>query len=100
MNKLINTQRILQVCVFFLMLVYSSVGWSDMKPLKVVFDGVISEHKWALKELDPNLPSDWSDYEYLVIEIRASTPQRFFLWIYTADGPRRLIPGRARHREG
>ncbi len=91
MNKLINLQRILQVCVILFMSVYSSVGWADMKPLKVVFDGVISEHKWALKELDPNLFSDWSGYEYLVIEMRISTPQRFFLWIYTADGPRRLV---------
>jgi len=30
------------------------------KPLKVVFEGKNSEHKWILKDLDPNLPSDWS----------------------------------------
>jgi len=35
---------------------------------RVVFEGALSEHKWALKELNPDLPSDWSAYEYLVLE--------------------------------
>ena len=57
----------------------------------MVFEGKVSEHKWSLKELNPDLPADWSSYEYLVIELRASSPQRFFLWLYTADGARRLV---------
>jgi len=58
---------------------------------RVVFDGVRSEHKWTLKELNPNLPADWSDSNYLVLEMKTSTPQRFSLWIQTANGPRRLM---------
>jgi hypothetical protein len=57
---------------------------------RVVFDGVKSEQRWALKDLNPVLPSDWSDYNYLVMEIRASSPQRFGLWVGTAHGPRRI----------
>jgi len=55
---------------------------------RVVFKGVSSEHKWALKDLNPDLPSDWSSYEFLVMELRASSAQRFELRLYTADGTR------------
>ena len=39
----------------------------------------VSEHKWALKELNPDLPSDWSTFKFLVMEVKASTAQRFLL---------------------
>jgi hypothetical protein len=58
------------------------------------FKGVICEHRLTLKELGADWPGkwpgDWSGYSYLVMEMRASTPQRFALWVYTADGPRRI----------
>jgi hypothetical protein len=54
------------------------------------FDGVICERRLSLEEIDPAMPADWSDYSYLVMEMRTSSPQRFGLWIYTDDGPRRL----------
>jgi hypothetical protein len=57
----------------------------------VTFEGAKSEHKWTLKDLNPELPADWSSYNYLVMEIKVSSPQRFFLWLYNADGPRRLV---------
>ncbi len=88
MIKLIKLRRIFNI---LMLLACSSVSWAEMKPLKVVFDGVISEHKWSLKDLDNELPSDWSGYNYLVIEMKPSIPQRFFLWLYSTDGPRRLV---------
>ena len=57
---------------------------------RLVFDGVLCERKLSLSEIDPALPSDWSGYTHLVVEMKTSTPQRFALWIYTADGPRRV----------
>lgn len=51
----------------------------------VTFEGETSEHKWTLAELNSNLPSDWSEYEYLVLEMRVSSPQRFFLNLYRGD---------------
>jgi hypothetical protein len=57
---------------------------------RLVFDGVLSEHKLALNDIDEAMPSDWSGYTHLVMEIRTSSPQRFGLWTYTADGPRRI----------
>jgi len=50
----------------------------------------VSEHKWALKDLNPDLPSDWSSYKFLVMEVKSSTPQRFLLRLYTADGMRAM----------
>ena len=60
------------------------------EPRKLAFEGVLSEHKIALADLAPGLPSDWSDYTHLVLEMRTSTPQRFAIWAYTAAGPRRI----------
>ncbi|MGD0782636.1 MAG: hypothetical protein ABSA30_07230, partial [Candidatus Aminicenantales bacterium] len=61
------------------------------KPVRAVFVEKNSEKVWTLRELDPGLPADWSSYEYLVLEMKASSPQRFSLWIHTAEGKRRLM---------
>lgn len=52
---------------------------------RVVFEGAESAHKWALMDLNPDLPADWTGYDYLVLEMRASSPQRFYLAFYTKD---------------
>ncbi len=58
-------------------------------PQRVVFEGAESEHKWALKDLNPDLPADWTGFEFLVLEMRASSPQRFFLAFYGKNGMQR-----------
>jgi len=62
--------------------------------LRAVFEGPASERRWRLAEIDPTLPTDWSSFEFLVLEMKASSPQRFELRIYTAEGARsqRLHP--------
>lgn len=61
---------------------------------RVTFDDT-ARHNWTMKEL--GLPADWSGYEFLVLELRASSAQRFELQLTTADGPRRMrlhpLPG-------
>ncbi|MCC6859970.1 MAG: hypothetical protein IT158_15490 [Bryobacterales bacterium] len=52
-------------------------------PRRVVFEGAESEHRWAVEDLD--LPRDWTGYNYLALELRASSPQRFSLIVYSAD---------------
>src|SRR5438128_1233176 len=64
---------------------------AESPSLRLVFDGVKSEQKWALNDLSPGLPSDWTPFDYLVLELRASTPQRFSLWVHTTNGPRRIM---------
>src|SRR5690242_13043632 len=59
---------------------------------RAVFDG--GEQTWALKEWGPDLPSDWTPFQFLVLELRLSSPQRFDLRIHDAGGVRavRLSP--------
>ena len=66
----------------------SASGFAGPRIHRVVFEGTASEHRWALKDLNPELPSDWSSYGFLVMELRASSPQRFELKFYTMDGIR------------
>jgi len=69
----------------------SSGGFAQSQTRRVVFDGVKSDHKWTLKELNPEWPSDWSAWNFLVLEMKTSTPQRFSLWLHSASGPRRIL---------
>ncbi len=46
--------------------------------------------EWTLKELNSDLPSDWSSYSYLTLEFRSSTAQRFELRIVTTNGTRHV----------
>lgn len=53
---------------------------------RAAFSNGASEFKWTLKELNPDLPSDWSPYEFLVLEFKASSSQRFDLGLQTSNG--------------
>jgi hypothetical protein len=57
---------------------------------RLVFEGTHPLQKFHLKDLGPDFPADWSAFEYLVMEIRTSTPQRFHLIIQDKTGVRRL----------
>jgi hypothetical protein len=54
------------------------------------FDSDTQLHKWAVSELNPDLPADWSGFEYLTFDIKTSSTQRFFINLYDAEGMRRL----------
>src|ERR1035438_2975093 len=45
----------------------------------VTFDKPISTCEWTLNKINPDLPSDWTGYDFLVIEFRATSNQRFEL---------------------
>jgi len=63
---------------------------ADTLPLqRVVFEGANSEHKWSLQELNPDLPSDWEAYDYLVLELKSSSPQRFSLELFSGERAQR-----------
>lgn len=72
-------------------MVLSAVDASTGQVRRVVFEGARSEHRWALKDLNPELPYDWSPFGYLVLEFRHSSPQRFYLFVYDKGGPRRVV---------
>ena len=54
-------------------------------PKTIVFNQTVATQQWTLKELNPDLPSDWTGYDFLVLEFRASSSQRFELGLQTAD---------------
>ena len=60
------------------------------EPRKAVFSQDNLEVKWSLKELNPDLPSNWSDYNFLTLELRSSTAQRFELRLFTTNGMRHV----------
>ncbi|MBC7913818.1 MAG: hypothetical protein H7Y07_06805 [Pyrinomonadaceae bacterium] len=79
------------VTTFCLIIVFS-VAAQAQETRKLTFDGVLSEQKLTLKELSSSLPSDWSGYTHLVMDVRTSSPQRFSIWLYRTDGiPIRLM---------
>jgi hypothetical protein len=55
-------------------------------PVQATFTGSKAEQVWPLKELDPSLPADWTPYEFLVLEFKASASQRFDLGLRTTAG--------------
>lgn len=46
----------------------------------------MSGAKIALHDINPDLPTDWTKYNYVVVEYRVSTAQRFFLGFTTGHG--------------
>lgn len=54
------------------------------------FVGTFSEYRWAIHDLNPALPPDWSSFRYLTLDINSSTTHRFELSLYDTGGVRRL----------
>jgi hypothetical protein len=44
----------------------------------------------AIRELNKDLPSDWSKSNFLTFDLNASSTQRFFIKLYDAEGIRRM----------
>jgi hypothetical protein len=63
---------------------------SKTETFVVNFEGKMSERKWAIRKLNPGLPSDWSSYGFLTFELKSSTTQRFDLRLYDTAGLRRV----------
>lgn len=55
---------------------------------KVRFDSSkeVSGQKFALKDINPDLPADWDEYQFVVLEYKISTAQRFQLGFTTKEG--------------
>ena len=53
---------------------------------RVVFPADETEQRLALKDLSPALPTDWSAYKFLVLEVRSTTSQQFQFKLHTAAG--------------
>jgi hypothetical protein len=50
------------------------------------FQADVSTISWPIAEFDPQLAGDWSAAQFLVVEFRSSTSQRFELGLVSAEG--------------
>ena len=57
----------------------------------LVFTGEESEYTFSLDKLDPKVPTNWSAFTFLVMEMKVTTPQRFSLKAYTPEGMCRIL---------
>src|SRR4051812_2522017 len=77
--------------------VLTVTGIASGQSRRAVFEGAGKEVTWPLKDFDAALPADWSGFQYLVMELRLSSPQRFDLRIHDAGGVRSVklapVPG-------
>jgi hypothetical protein len=55
-------------------------------PQKATFTSDVATVTWPLAELDAQLPTRWAEAEFLVVEFRASTSQRFELGLVSDEG--------------
>ena len=78
----------LNSAIFFLLLVTACS--LKNKPVTLKFEGTFTEKKWALKDLNPELPADWSSFGFLTFDMTSSSTQYFNLLLYDAEGIRRL----------
>jgi len=46
----------------------------------------VSGAKFAISDISPGLPSDWEEYNYVVLEMKSSTSQRFHVGFTTETG--------------
>jgi len=49
-------------------------------------EGDISKHAFSISKINPELPTDWTEFEYMVLEFRASSSQRFEVGLKNPDG--------------
>ncbi len=58
------------------------------KTVQIRFDSSkeVSGQKFAIRDISPGLPSNWDDYNFVVIEFLISTPQRFHVGFNTGWG--------------
>ena len=72
----------------FVLLVFVQCVSHQTSLYKVAFDSSkeVSGQKIALKDINPNLPKNWDDYNYVVLEYKINTSQRFQLGFTTDSG--------------
>ncbi len=81
----LHTPRFLKYAALVAAIALQTVS-ARAAPQKAVFASDVASTQWPLSAFDPQLPSDWSDFEFLVLEYRASTSQRFELALIGDEG--------------
>jgi hypothetical protein len=61
---------------------------SSPETFKIRFDSAkeVSGQKFAVKDISPGLPADWDEYNYVTLEFKCTTSQRFHVGFNTDKG--------------
>lgn len=73
------------VLLFILLLFLTACG-NDYVSISFDSEMEVSGAKFSLEDISPGLPSDWDVYQYVVLEFKISTPQRFQVGFTTEKG--------------
>ena len=75
--------KLLVICLFIISITACK---RDYYEVRFESKHEVSGRKFALNDISPELPANWDDYNYVVIEFMITTPQRFHIGFTTETG--------------
>ena len=79
----------LSLCLSLTFLILlAAIPAQSQKLFKIQFDSnkEVSGQKFAVRDITPGLPTNWDDYNYVVLEFKITTSQRFHIGFTTEAG--------------
>lgn len=78
MNLMMKPSSVVTYLILLCLFVQACAETPD-KTFKIQFDSSkkVSGQKFAIKDISPGLETDWSDYNFVMLEMMINTPQRF-----------------------
>jgi len=78
----------LTICTAVVALLLMTQCTSKSEGFKVKFDSnyEVSGKKFAIRDINPDLPCNWDEYNYVVLEFKITTSQRFHIGFTTEYG--------------
>ncbi|MBV5348163.1 hypothetical protein JZU61_00600, partial [bacterium] len=78
----------LRLCLSLVVLFLLCLSVPAQKPVKIQFDSnkEVSGQKLAIRDITPGLPTNWDDYNFVVLEFKITTSQRFQVGFTTETG--------------
>lgn len=82
------TRKVLVGIMALGLMFLTGCSFPEGKTFKVKFDNSkeVSGKKFAIVDITPGLPSDWDEYNFVVLEFRSTTAQRFQVGFTTDSG--------------
>ena len=73
---------------FSFLLFATSLSASAQKTVKIKFDSSkeVSGQKFAIRDITPGIPANWDEYNFVVLEFKITTSQRFHVGFTTETG--------------
>ncbi|MDP3432676.1 MAG: hypothetical protein Q8T04_06900 [Bacteroidota bacterium] len=74
--------------VLLFLLFATSITAQAQKTVKIQFDSSkeVSGQKFAIRDISSGIPANWDDFNFVVLEFKITTPQRFHVGFTTESG--------------